>query len=114
MPFVHGHNVLRAVTHGTCWNATKANLVQQIKFAIRLEAGVEKMWRVGESSGAAVSWVLLTEERLHNIHNSTQEMSPTAQCCRSYGSKNSASRDSDFDKIVEAIVDHSMRVIYRQ
>ena len=102
---------VRAIANGSSRDTTKADLVEKIELPVWLEATVEEMRRVGKASCTAVCGISLTEECLHDIHHTTEEMSSTAQCCRADGTKNGTGRDFDVDQVVKPVIYHCVRIV---
>lgn len=65
-----------SVAFGASGDAAKGDLVELVPFACGLEARVEEVRGIAEAGGGHEGGVLLAEERLHDVHGSTEEMRP--------------------------------------
>lgn len=101
-----------AVTRGPRGYAAKSDLIEQVEGAVGgAEARVEEVRRVGEAGGAAVGWVVVADEGLHDVHDATEEMGATAECGGTNGAQDTAGWDANVEEVVEAVVYEGVWVV---
>lgn len=94
---------------------SESDLVELILFAVRLEAGIEKMRAITQACSGHEGGVHLAKERLDHVHSSAEKVRSAGECGRADGFQERALRYLCVDKVVETLVgDCVWRVYYQQ
>lgn len=100
-----------SISNRTSGNTSKSNLIEEKEFSIRFEPAVEKVRRVGKPGSASICRVSLTEQSLHDIHDSAQKVSSATQCCWSYRAEDGSSGNDYVNEIMETVVDDAVWIV---